>query len=91
MVAPAGVVIDATYINGRRAAVTEIVERLTGEGRLARAWTPEDAVACLMILTSLETFETLTAGNQRTPAEAGELLAAMSTVLLTNQRSRPDQ
>lgn len=76
-------VIEATYVAGRRAAVTSLVERLAAEGRLARPWTPEDAVACLMVLTSLEAFETLTAGDQRTPAEAGDVLAAMSKVLLS--------
>lgn len=83
-------VIDATYIAGRLAAITSLVERLAREGRLARRWTPEDAVACLMVLTSLEAFETMTAGDQRTPAEAGAALAAMSNVLLTTKRSHSD-
>jgi len=74
-------VIDATYIAGRRSAVTALVERLADEGRLARGWTPADAVSCLMVLTSLETFETITA-DTRTPAEVGDLLFAMSSVLL---------
>lgn len=68
-----------------------LVERLATAGRLARGWTPEDAVACLMVLTSLEAFETLTVSNQRTPAAAGDLLAAMSTVLLATKGSRTDQ
>lgn len=78
-------VIEATYIAGRRAAVASLVERLADASRLTPGWTPDRAIACLMVLTSLEAFETLTAGGQRTPAEAGELLAAMSTVLLTTE------
>lgn len=84
-------VIDATYIAGRSTAITALVERLAAAGRLARGWTPEDAVSCLMVLTSLEAFETLTANSQRSPAEVGDLLARMSTVLLTTTSSRSDQ
>lgn len=75
-------VIEATYVAGRRTAVAALVERLAASDRLARGWTPADAVTCLMVLTSLEAFETITASGQRTPAEAGDLLVAMSTVLL---------
>lgn len=84
-------VIDATYIAGRRAAVASLVERLATAGRLAPGWTSDRAVACLMVITSLEAYETLTADGDRTPANASDLLAAMSTVLLTTDRKRTDQ
>ena len=76
-------VIDATYIAGRRAAITSLVERIADAGRLAPGWTSDRVLACLMVLTSLEAFETVTAVGHRTPAEVGDLLAAMSTVVLT--------
>lgn len=76
-------VMNDTYIAGRRAAVAALVERLATAGRLAPGWTPDRAVACLMVLTSFEAYETLTADGDRAPAEVGELLAAMSRVLLT--------
>lgn len=81
-------VVEATYTAGRLAAISAIVDRLATARRLARGWTREDAVAALMVLTSLEAFETLTTSNQRTPAEAGALLAEMSTVLVAPKRSR---
>lgn len=54
-------------------------------GRIAM----HDFTPTSMVLTSLEAFETLTGGDQRTPAEAGGVLAAMSNVLLTPQMLQP--
>lgn len=75
------VVIDATYVAGRRSAITELVERLGDAGRLPRDWSPERAVASLMVLTSLESFETLTVHSGWDAEDAGPLLADMASAL----------
>lgn len=75
-------VIDATYIAGRRHAITELVARIQEAGRLRGGWTSERAVASLMVLTSLESYETLVRHSGLTTTDAGSLLADLAEVLV---------
>jgi AcrR family transcriptional regulator len=80
----AAAVFEATYINARRAAIRELVERLDHSHELAAPWAPERAVDALMIITSLEAFETVTDRGHLDLDEATEVLARMAGVLLRN-------
>ena len=81
----AAAVFEATYINARRAAIRELVERLDNAHELTPIWSPERAVDALMVITSLEAFETVTEHGHLDLDEAAEVLARMASVLLRNQ------
>jgi AcrR family transcriptional regulator len=81
----AATVIEATYINARRAAIRELVDRLDDAHELTPRWSPERAVDALMVITSLEAFETLTAHGRLGLDETAEVLADMASVLLRNR------
>lgn len=76
-------VVNATYVAGRRSAITELVERLADSGRLGRDWPVPRAIAAMLVLTSLESFETLTEHSGLAAEEAGALLADMAASLLS--------
>jgi AcrR family transcriptional regulator len=81
----AAAVLEATYINARRAAISELVDRLDTTNELARAWSPERAVDALMVITSLEAFETVTEHGRLSLDQAAEVLAHMASVLLRHR------
>ena len=78
----AAAVLQATYFDARRGSIAELVERLSNEEQLSTTWPPEQAVDALMILTSLEAFETLTEHGSHDIDAAADVLAHMSEVLL---------
>jgi AcrR family transcriptional regulator len=80
-------VIEATFLNARRAAIRELVDRLDHSHELSPTWPPERAVDALMIITSVEAFETLTAHGRLDIDEAAEVLAHMASVLLRETAS----
>jgi len=53
-------VLDVGYYGRRRRSLEELATRLRNEHALAPGWTPRRVVDVLMIVTSLEAFETLT-------------------------------
>jgi AcrR family transcriptional regulator len=75
-------VIEATFIDARRAAIRELVDRLDDSHELSSTWSPERAVDALMIITSVEAFESLAAHGRLGIDEAAEMLANMASVLL---------
>lgn len=78
----AAAVIEATYFDGRRGSIAELVERLANEGELAPTWDTDRAVHALMVITSLEAFETVTEHGSLTIDTAADLLAQMTDILL---------
>jgi AcrR family transcriptional regulator len=78
----AAAVLETTYFDGRRSSITELVERLANEGELDPAWPHDRAVHALMIITSLEAFETLTEHGSLTIDASADLLAQMTDTLL---------
>ena len=78
-------VLQITYFDARRGSITELVERLSNEEQLSPTWPPERAVDALMVITSLEAFETLTEHGSRDIEAAAEVLAHMTDVLLRDQ------
>jgi AcrR family transcriptional regulator len=78
----AATVFEATYIDGRRASIGELVDRLDNAHELAPGWSPDQAVDALMVITGLEAFETVTRYGGRAIDDAAEVLAQMASVLL---------
>ena len=87
----AAAVLQITYFDGRRAAITELVERLDRSHELAPEWLPERAVDALMIITSLEAFETLTDHGRLELEAAAAVLGQMATALLRDDVARIDE
>jgi AcrR family transcriptional regulator len=75
-------VIETIFLNARRAAIRELVHRLDNSHELSHTWSPERAVDALMIITSVEAFETLTGHGRLGIDETAEVLAGMARVLL---------
>lgn len=78
-------VFEATYFDARRGSIIELVERLADEGELNLAWRQDRAVHALMVITSLEAFETLTEHGSLSIDDAADLLAQMADPLLRHQ------
>jgi len=78
----AATVIEATYFDARRAAIRELVDRLDTADELAPGWSPDRAVDVLMVITSLEAFETVTVHGGRAIDDAADVLGQMAGVLL---------
>jgi AcrR family transcriptional regulator len=81
----AATVLEATYFNARRSSIRELVDRLDNAHELTPTWSPERAVDALMVITSLEAFETLTEHGDLGLDEAANVLAQMAAVLLRNR------
>ena len=78
----AAAVLQITYFDARRAAIAELVARLDESHELAPDWLPERAVDALMIITSLEAFETVTTQGGLALEDAAAVLAHMAGALL---------
>ena len=74
--------LDLTYFGRRRQSLEELSARLHNENALATGWTRQRVVDALMILTSLEAFETLTRRRSRSTRQAATILFEMSAVFL---------
>jgi AcrR family transcriptional regulator len=81
----AAAVLQTTYFDARRAAITELVDRLDTDHELAPEWLPERAVDALMIITSLEAFETLTDHGRLELEAAAAVLGHMAAALLRDE------
>ena len=75
-------VLETTYFDARRGSIAELVERLANDGELSPAWPRDRAVHALMVITSLEAFETLVEHGSLTIDAAADLLAQMTDALL---------
>ena len=78
-------VVETTYFDARRGSITELVARLSNDGQLSPAWTAARAVDALMVITSLEAFETLTDHGSLDVEAAADVLAQMTGVLLPSE------
>ena len=75
-------VIQTTYVGGRLTAISELVARLDQAGELSPTFPCERAIDVLMIVTSIETFETLTKHRRLGMRRAADVLARMAGDLL---------
>lgn len=78
--------VEIGYFGRRVRSLEHLAGRLSAEGHLAPGWTRREVVDTLMIITSLEAFETLTQQRAQTPSRAARSLWQMATVFLDSDR-----
>jgi hypothetical protein len=74
-------IIQGTYVTARRAAITELVDDLTRPAGFSLL-VGRTGGRCLMVLTSLEAFETLTVHSGWATTDAPALLAELAARVL---------
>lgn len=75
-------IVEIGYFGRRVDSLKHLAQRLEAEGCLEPGWTSRSVVDTLMILTSLEAFETLTQRRGRTTDRAARSLWEMAQVFL---------
>ena len=80
-------ILDIGYYGGRRQSVEELATRLRDENALAPGWTRRRVADTLMVVTSLEAFETLTQRQGYSVRRAADLLFDMTTVFLAPEQA----
>ena len=75
-------IIGATYNGRRHAAMDRLGRRVVDEGAAADGWTAPRIADAMLVLTSHETFDTLTRNRGRSTARAAEELVAMAQAFL---------
>jgi len=81
-------ILEVGYYGGRRQSVEELAARLRDENALAPGWTPRRVADALMVITSLEAFETLTQRQGYSVRRAADLLFDMATGFLARDQAR---
>lgn len=74
--------LDISYFGRRLDSLGELARRLDESGLLAPGWTQDRAVDALMVLTSLEAFDSLTHRRNRSVRRAADTLFAMAHAFL---------
>jgi AcrR family transcriptional regulator len=74
--------LELTYLGRRRESLEQLARRLRNERALAPGWTDREVVDALMVLTSLEAFDTLTRHQGRAVSAASKTLFKMSAGFL---------
>jgi AcrR family transcriptional regulator len=77
-------VLDVGYYGRRQRSLEELATRLHDEHALASGWTPRRVVDVLMIITSLEAFETLTQRQGYSVRRAAGVLFDMTNGFLAS-------
>lgn len=75
-------IIDSTYHGRRHQAMERLARRVVGEGHAAPGWTSKQIVDALLVLTSYETFETLTIRRGRSVRNAARALYELAGAFL---------
>lgn len=74
--------LDISYFGRRVDSMSRLARRLQDAGRLAPGWTQSRVADVLIILTSLEAYETLTRHRARATKQASDTLFAMAQTFL---------
>ncbi len=77
-----GAIIDATYHGRRHRAMESLAARVVAEGAAAPGWTKKRIADALVVLSSHEAFETLTAHRHYSPKTAADLLYSLASAFL---------
>jgi AcrR family transcriptional regulator len=75
-------ILDVGYYGRRKRSLKELATRLHAEDALAPGWAIPRVVDALMIITSLEAFETLTRQQRHSVRRAASILFEMTTGFL---------
>ncbi len=79
--------VDAGYLGRRVDSMTGLAQRLHDAGRLAPGWTTDQVADALVVLTSLEAYETLTTHRGRPTSQAAVTLFGMAQAFLARPES----
>jgi AcrR family transcriptional regulator len=82
-------VLDVGYYGRRKHSLEELATRLHAENALAPGWTIHRVVDALMIVTSLEAFETLTQRQGHSVRRSANILFDMTTGFLAPEQPDP--
>lgn len=74
--------IDMSYLGRRVDSMSRLARRLHDAGRFAPGWTESQVADALVVLTSLEAYETLTHYRDRPTGQAADTLLAMARAFL---------
>lgn len=74
--------VDVTYYVRRKSSAELLARRLDDANVLAPGWSRQGVADAIMVLTSLETFDTLTRVRRRSLRRAGEILFDMARAFL---------
>lgn len=77
--------IDISYLGRRVESMTRLARRLADADLLAPGWTRPQVTDVLLVLTSIETHQTLTHHRGRTTKRAAETLLGMAKVFLAEK------
>ena len=80
-------ILDLGYYGRRKDSLEELATRLRDENALALGWTPRRVVDALMILTSLDAFETLTQRQGYSVRRVADFLFDMTTGFLAPEET----
>lgn len=75
-------VLEITYFGRRIESLEHIAGRLVSDGRVNAGWTKDQIVDALIVLTNVETFDSLSKHRSRSWEEITETLFALSTSFL---------
>lgn len=82
-------VIEATYYGRRIESLRQLSEHLGRAGVLKPGWSTDTVVDALMVITSVDTFESLTRHRDRTWRQVANRLFAMTEAFTTRTETRP--
>ena len=74
--------IEMSYLGRRVDSMVRLARRLHDGGRLAPGWTVPGVADTLLVLTSLEAYDTLTRHRGRSTKQAGDTLIAMTKAFI---------
>ena len=77
-------VVDATYHGRRHRSMEVLAGRVAEAGLRAPGWTTKRVADALLVLTSYEAFDTLTARRGSSPKEAARTLFALTAAFLVD-------
>ena len=83
--------VDATYHGRRHTSMEALARRISKAGVRARGWTTRQVADAMLVLTSYEAFDTLTARRGSSPDQAASTLYAMTSAFLEDdaRQTRP--
>ena len=79
--------LDISYFGRRIDSMSRLAQRLQDAGRLAPGWTQARAADALVVLTSLEAYETLSHHRARPTTQASDTLFAMAQAFLATRKN----
>lgn len=77
-------IVESTYHGRRHRAMERLAERIVDEGAARPGWTTTGIADALLVLSSLESYQTLVAHRGRSVPEAADALFALTGAFLSD-------